>query len=78
MPRRPRKRGASEANRASAADFPISSSAAARYRARILPLRPRALVAFEEFFFSRAGDVYPRYDFARMNDDEYGASLELE
>ena len=42
------------------------------------PLRPRALVAFEEFFFSRAGDVYPRYDFARMNDDEYRASLELE
>jgi hypothetical protein len=42
------------------------------------PLRPRALVAFEEFFFSRAGDVYPRYDFARMHDDEYWASLELE
>jgi hypothetical protein len=41
------------------------------------PLRPRALVAFEEFFFLRAGDVYPRYDFARMNDNEYRASLDL-
>jgi hypothetical protein len=29
--------------------------------------------AFDEFFFSRARDVYPRYDFARMNDDEFGA-----
>jgi hypothetical protein len=42
------------------------------------PLRPRAMKAFDEFFFSRAKDVYPRYDFARMNDDEYGASLALE
>ncbi len=42
------------------------------------PLRPRALTAFEEFFFSRARDVYPRYDFARMNDDEYGATLGLD
>jgi hypothetical protein len=41
------------------------------------PLRPRALKAFEEFFFSRAKDVYPQYDFARMNDDEYGAILGL-
>jgi len=41
------------------------------------PLRPRALRAFEEFFFSRARDVYPRYDFARMADDEYGAALAL-
>ena len=41
------------------------------------PLRPRAVKAFDEFFFSRAKDVYPRYDFARMNDDEYGASLAL-
>ena len=41
------------------------------------PLRPRAMKAFDEFFFSRAKDVYPRYDFARMNDDEYGASLAL-
>jgi len=41
------------------------------------PLRPRALKAFEEFFFSRARDVYPRYDFARMNEGEYGAILEL-
>ena len=42
------------------------------------PLRPRALKAFEEFFFSRARDVYPKYDFARMNDDEYGAALALD
>jgi hypothetical protein len=42
------------------------------------PLRPRAVKAFEEFFFSRARDVYPRYDFARMSDDEYGAPLALD
>src|SRR5499427_5458189 len=42
------------------------------------PLRPRARVAFEEFFFSRARDVYPRYDFARMNDDEYAAPFALD
>jgi extracellular solute-binding protein len=42
------------------------------------PLRPRALKAFDEFFFSRARDVYPRYDFARMNDIEYGATLALD
>ena len=42
------------------------------------PLRLRALRAFEEFFFGRARDVYPRYDFARMNDDEYGATLGLD
>jgi len=41
------------------------------------PLRPRAMKAFDEFFFSRAKDIYPRYDFARMNDDEYAASLAL-
>jgi hypothetical protein len=41
------------------------------------PLRARAVKAFDEFFFSRAKDVYPRYDFARMNDDEYGATLAL-
>jgi hypothetical protein len=44
----------------------------------INPLRPRALQAFEEFFFSRARDVYPRYDFARMTDDEYGEALVLD
>jgi len=42
------------------------------------PLRPRAVQAFEEFFFSRAREVYPRYDFARMSDDEYGAPLALD
>ena len=42
------------------------------------PQRPRALKAFEEFFLSRARDIYPKYDFARMNDDEYGAVLALD
>jgi hypothetical protein len=42
------------------------------------PPHPATLKAFEEFFFSRARDVYPRYDFARMNDDEYGATLGLD
>lgn len=47
--------------------------------ARVIdPLRPRALGAFEEFFFSRARDVYPQYDFARMNDVEFGAALGLD
>ena len=47
--------------------------------ARVInPLRPRALKAFEEFFFNRARDVYPLYDFARMNDDEYGATFGLD
>ena len=41
------------------------------------PPRPRALKAFEDFFFSRARDVYPRYDFARMTDDEYTETLTL-
>src|SRR5712691_4364662 len=41
------------------------------------PPRPRALKAFEDFFFSRARDTYPRYDFARMTDDEYGEALAL-
>jgi hypothetical protein len=39
--------------------------------------RARATKAFEEFFFARAREVYPRYDFARMNDNEFGATLEL-
>src|SRR6266571_72523 len=47
--------------------------------ARIIdPPRPRALRAFEEFFFSRAREVYTRYDLARMTDDEYGAALALD
>jgi hypothetical protein len=47
--------------------------------ARVLdPLRPRAAKAFEEFFFSQAGDVYPRYDFARMTDNEFGEALQLD
>ena len=41
------------------------------------PLRSGAVQAFNEFFFARARDVYPRYDFARMNDNEFGATLAL-
>jgi hypothetical protein len=47
--------------------------------ARVIdPLRPRALRAFDDFFFSRARDVYPRYDFVRMNDDEFRATVPLD
>jgi hypothetical protein len=42
------------------------------------PLRARALQAFDEFFFSRAREVYPRYDFAPMNNDEFGKTLVLD
>jgi hypothetical protein len=42
------------------------------------PLRPRAATAFEEFFFGRARDVYPKYDFARMEENEFGATLRLD
>jgi hypothetical protein len=41
------------------------------------PLRSGAMIAFNEFFFSRARDVYPRYDFAHMNDNEFGGTLAL-
>jgi hypothetical protein len=41
-------------------------------------LRPRPRQAFEEFFFSQAREVYPKFDFARMNDEEYGAPLPLD
>jgi hypothetical protein len=37
--------------------------------------RSDAIKAFDEFFFGRARDVYPRYDFAPMNDNEFGTSL---
>jgi hypothetical protein len=47
--------------------------------ARVIdPLRLRALKAFEEFFFDRAREIYPKYDLARMSDDEFGATLELD
>ncbi|WP_407179414.1 substrate-binding domain-containing protein [Bradyrhizobium sp. STM 3562] len=42
------------------------------------PLRSDAMKAFDEFFFSRARDVYPRYDFAPMNEDEFGLTLALD
>jgi hypothetical protein len=46
--------------------------------ARVIdPLRARALQAFDEFFFIRAREVYPQYDFAPMNDDEFGKTLLL-
>jgi hypothetical protein len=63
---------------------PIPVSGADQFFVRIAfarvvdPLRPCALKAFEEFFFGRAREVYPRHDFARMNDDEYGAILGLD
>jgi hypothetical protein len=42
------------------------------------PLRFHAAQAFDEFFFSRARDVYPRYDFASMDNDQFGAVLKLD
>ena len=41
------------------------------------PPRMRALQAFDEFFFIRAKDVYPRYEFATMKNDEFGKTLVL-
>lgn len=41
------------------------------------PLHSSAMKAFDEFFFGRATDVYPRHDFARMNDKQFGATLAL-
>ena len=41
------------------------------------PLRSGAMKAFDEFFFGRVRDVYPRYDFAPMNDNKFGATLAL-
>ena len=59
---------------AGAERFPVKIA----FARAIDPRRARAAKAFEEFFFSRARDVYPRYDFARMNDDEDGATLALD
>jgi hypothetical protein len=56
---------------AGAAQFPVKIA----FGRVIGPLRPAAAKAFEEFFFIRARDVYPRYDFARMSDDECGTPL---
>ena len=42
------------------------------------PLRPRALAAFEQFFFDRAREVYPRYDFAQMSEEEFAAPMALD
>ena len=43
----------------------------------INPPRMRALQAFDEFFFIHAKDVYPRYEFATMKNDEFGKTLLL-
>jgi extracellular solute-binding protein len=62
----------------------VSVPGAERFLARIAfarvvdPLRPRALQAFDEFYFGRAKDTYPKYDFARMNDDEFEATLDFD
>jgi phage tail protein X len=42
------------------------------------PLRVRALQAFDAFFFSRAQEVYPRYDFAPMDNNQFGKPLVLD
>jgi hypothetical protein len=42
------------------------------------PLRSDAMIAFDEFFFSRARDVYPRYDFAPMSEQDFGTTLPLD
>jgi len=42
------------------------------------PLHPTATRAFDEFFFRRARDVYPHYDFAAMNEREFAAALALD
>jgi molybdate transport system substrate-binding protein len=42
------------------------------------PLRPRAMTAFDEFFFGCAQDVYPKYDFALMSGAAYSAPIELD
>jgi hypothetical protein len=42
------------------------------------PPRSDAAKAFDEFFLGRARDVYPLYDFARMDDNEFGANLALD
>ena len=71
------------------ADIPESVRACARFgRGAVFtqiafgrvadPLRTRAMEAFDEFLFGRARDVYPRYNFARMNDDEFGATLGID
>jgi hypothetical protein len=41
------------------------------------PPHMRALQAFDEFFFLHAKDVYPRYGFATMKNDEFGKTLVL-
>jgi hypothetical protein len=41
-------------------------------------MRPRAFMAFYELFLSCAREAYPRFDFAVMNNDEYGATLMLD
>jgi hypothetical protein len=43
----------------------------------IEPLRALAAKAFAEFFFTVAREIYPRYGFAVLGEDEFGAPLTL-
>jgi len=58
---------------AEAERFPVNIG----FARAIEPLRPYAVEAFEQFFFDRARNTYPQYDFAPMDDDGYGAALAL-
>jgi ABC-type molybdate transport system substrate-binding protein len=42
------------------------------------PLRPQAARAFSEFFFSVAPTVYPKYQFARLSETEFGSPIALD
>jgi hypothetical protein len=42
------------------------------------PLRPRAARAFSEFFLSVAPAVYPKYQFARLNETEFLSPIALD
>ena len=42
------------------------------------PLRSKAMQAFEQFFLQRTKEVYPKFDLARMTDEEHGEVLKLD
>jgi len=42
------------------------------------PLRPQATQAFSEFFLSVAPTVYPKYQFARISEKEFGSPIALD
>jgi hypothetical protein len=56
----------------------VHRSTAITFGRVIDPLRPHALKVFEDFFFCRPRDFYPKYDLARMSDTEFAAPLELD